>query len=123
MLIAAVGLAAMIQVSTAQATHCDPPVFVPPSLFATRFEGQVVELATDETDTSNRRTAMVEPRTKKVGELPSDRIKVVFYDLDDGPCTHLQRRLAVGDLVDVFLDAQGQSITWDFVATVSWRQF
>ena len=117
MLIAASLISLVAQASDYHVVYCDPPIFIPPSEFSTRFNGEVIEILPENGafESSTRRTALVQPRELRVGRLPSEPIEVTFYVPVDHPCAHMQRTPVSGDLVDVYLSPEGRAVGWDFV--------
>lgn len=117
MLIAAALISLVAQASDYHAVYCDPPIFIPPSEFSTRFNGEVIEILPEDgaLEPSTRRTALVQPRELRMGPLPSEPVAVTFYVSVDHPCAHMQRTPVTGDLLDVYLGPEGRAVGWDFV--------
>jgi hypothetical protein len=115
--IAAALIVLVAQTSDLQAVYCDPPIFIPPSEFSTRFHGEVIGIIPDDgaLETSTRRVALVQPRALRMGQLPSEPVEVIFYVSVDNPCAHMQRTPTNGDLVDVYLNAEDRTVGWSFV--------
>lgn len=121
MLLTAALISLVAQVGNHHAVYCDPPIFIPPSAFATQFTGEVIEilLKGDADEPTTRRTALVQPRELRIGRLPSGPVEVTFYVSVDQSCAHMQRTPVNGDLVDVYLSPEGQSVGWKFLKTPS----
>ena len=96
--------------------YCDPPIFIPPSNFSARFSGEVVGVGLkDDSQERQHGSALVKPKSASFGAMPSNSLEVEFDGPEPGDlCAHMIRTPKEGDVLDVYLNADGLVVGWNF---------